>query len=224
MGQFGTADFPDPFEPVVADLPPAEVAHARSLRQQRARRAMILATTRRMLAQTDHERLTLSSIAEQCGVAVQTIRNSFGRREDLIVSAVNEHTTWMWQEIARQLPGPLAFMEFARMLHSCAVRTPGFLRGALSVAFTRDSSMQTLQAHAVFNKTQLLKGMIGEGCLRPRTDIGLLAAQITKLDTMLMYEWSRSDDAEEFGRQLVAGHGFLLRGAFRDHVVAGLSL
>jgi len=214
--------FPDPFAPLTpVELPP-DAPQCSSLHRQRLRRAEILAATRRQLAESGAERLTLKRIADECDVAVQTLRNSFGRREDLIVSAVNEHTSSIWQKLGIVSPGPAAFIDFSQMIYECATRAPSFLRGTLAIAFSNNPALRVLQDHAAGNKTRLLRKMASQGMLRPEIDIDLLAAQITKLDTMLMYDWAQNGKADELIRQLVAGHKVLLLGTLRDSAAAHL--
>lgn len=220
MPPFDSAVFPNPFKPLIAGNPYAETSQQLSLQRQRVRRAEILATTRRVLAETGHERLTLKRISEECDIAVQTIRNSFGRREDLIVSAVNEHTTCIWQTLAKVSPGPSAFIDFSNMIYACALQAPSFLRGTLTIAFANNPSLLVLQSHAAANKTRLLKKMAEQDLLRPGIDVDLLAAQITKLDTILMYEWSQNNNAEGLFREMAAGHKVLLLGALRESAAA----
>ena len=216
MPPFDSAVFPNPFKPLVVGTPYAETSQQLSLQRQRVRRAEILATTRRVLAETGHERLTLKRISAECDIAIQTIRNSFGRREDLIVSAVNEHTTCIWQTLAKVSPGPAAFIDFSNMIYACALQAPDFLRGTLTIAFANNPSLLVLQGHAAATKTGLLKKMATQDLLRPGIDVDLLAAQITKLDTILMYEWSQNNNAEDLFRQMAAGHKVLLLGALRE--------
>ncbi len=225
MLQSYSAVFPNPFLPILLGDQRLESGPPSSLQlqRQRLRRAEILAATRRVLAETGHERLTLSRIADECDVAIQTIRNSFGRREDLIVSAVNEHTTCIWQRLAKRSPGPAAFIDFSQMICECAHRAPSFLRGTLTIAFANNPSLLNLQNHAASHKTKLLRKMAEKELLRPGIDIEMLAAQITKLDTMLMYEWSQNGKVEDMIRQMVAGHKVLLLGALRESAAAQIT-
>jgi AcrR family transcriptional regulator len=219
---FDAALVPHPFEPIIAEPQSLSPPQQRSLERQRARRAEILADTRRLLAETGHERLTLRRVAERCGVTVQTIRNSFGRREDLIAQAVNEHTTTIWRRLGQPYAGPQAFIAFPDVIRHVVTQAPAFLRGTICAAFTNIPSLQVLQSHAALNKTQLLRQMARRDLIRPEIDIGMLADQITKIDTMLMYEWSQTGDDKALFDQMANAHKVLLLGALRPAVAAQL--
>lgn len=212
----GPTAFPNPFERINSQNLRLAAAQYPSLERQRIRRAGILATTRRVLAETGHERLTLRRISDECDVAIQTIRNSFGRREDLIVSAVNEHTTGIWHNLAQQSSAAEALIDFADMIYKCAVQAPGYLRGAIKNAFSNNTSLLTTQKHAVNNQSQLLRALFRQGVMRPGIDVELLASQMTRLDTILMYEWSRHGNASELKSEMMASQKTLLRGALRE--------
>ena len=201
--------FPDPFAPILPDT----LGIAGSVSRQRLRRAEILATTRRLIAEERFDQVTLRRVAEDCDVAVQTIRNSFGRRDELIIAAVNEHTTAIWQDLDRRLPARQALIEFSGVIHRCAVQAPGFLRGTLALAFSRNASMLALQSHAAAYKLRLLQRMAKEETLRPGVRLDMLADQLTRLDTILMYEWAQGGDNAALFAHIAASHELLLQGA-----------
>jgi AcrR family transcriptional regulator len=211
---------PDPFAAV---LPPHAKAFAqhRSLHRQTLRRASMLATTRRLLAQ-GQEHFTLRRVSEECGVTVQTIRNSFGRREDLLVSAINEHTSAVWEALGSCTSGPTLFLDLAQMYYHCARNTPGFLRAMVTTAVASNQPLAVLQRHGVAIKVDHLRDMARKGVLRPGTDVEALAAQITRLNTFMMYEWAMDGDAEELRRQMIAGNRLLLAGALEPAAAAAL--
>jgi AcrR family transcriptional regulator len=212
------AVFPNPFEP----LAPGEAgANQPSLRRLRSRRAGILAATRRLLAQGPEE-FTLKRVSEECEVTVQTIRNSFGRREECLASALNEHTTAVWQALGTFSSGPRVFLDLAQMYYHCACATPGFLRGMLTTAISNDAPLAALQRHGARLKVDHLRDMARHEQLRPGVDAEALAAQITRLNTFMMYEWTIHGDAEELRLQMVNGNKLLLRGAMRSHAAAQL--
>jgi AcrR family transcriptional regulator len=189
--------------------------HFRSLRRQRDRRAAILATTRRLLAQ-DQEHFTLRRISEECEITVQTIRNAFGRREDLLVSALNEHTTAIWQALASVSSGSMLFLDLAQMYHHCASVTPTFLRGMVTAAISGNLPLAVLQRHGSLIKVEYLREMARREMLRPGVNIEALAAQITRLNTFMMYEWVIGGDAEELRHQMISGNKLLLMGAMQS--------
>jgi AcrR family transcriptional regulator len=211
--------FPNPFEPLAPGG--EEPAHYPSLRRQRSRRAAILASTRRLLAEGP-EQFTLKRVAEECEVTVQTIRNSFGRREECLASALNEHTTAVWAALGAFSSGAQVFLDLAQMYYHCACATPGFLRGMLMTAISNDAPLAALQRHGALLKVEYLRDMARHDLLRPGVDAEALAAQITRLNTFMMYEWTLHGDAEELQVQMLNGNKLLLLGAMRSHAAAQL--
>ena len=217
QSQFHSAVFPNPFEPLAtggeASSPQA------SLMRLRSRRAAILAATRRLLAEGP-DQFTLKRVSEECEVTVQTIRNSFGRREECLASALNEHTTAVWQTLGSLSSGPRVFLDLAQMYYHCACATPGFLRGMLLTAISNDAPLAALQRHGARLKVEYLRDMARHEWLRPGVDAEALAAQITRLNTFMMFEWTLHGDAEELKEQMVNGNKLLLFGAMRGAAAA----
>ena len=208
---FDRALVPDPF----ATLLPSEgeaAAGAPSYLRQRRRRAAILATTRRLLASGDED-FTLRRVAERSEVTVQTLRNSFGRRDELMVSAINDHTSAVWEALGRLDAGPLLFLNLAEMYFHCATGTPEFLRAMVTSAVSNTPALGRAQRHGSAIKTGHLRRMAREGVLRPTAEVEALAAQITRLNTFTMYEWASGGDALELRRELAVGNKLLLLGA-----------
>lgn len=212
---FDPAIVPNPYLPLTS----GETAAGRSFEGQRVRRAAILATTRRLLAQ-GQEAFTLRRVADENRVTVQTVRNSFGRREDLMVSAINEHTSAVWRALGAASSGPTVFLDLAQMYFHCARATPEFLRAMVTQAVTNTPSLAVLQQHGSAIKVAHLRRMGREGVLRSGVDAEALAAQITRLNTFQMYEWAAGGDAVELRRQLVGGNKLLLVGAVTPRAAA----
>lgn len=220
QSSFNPALVPNPFEPVLP-LPGKGPAQHRSLQRQKLRRASMLATTRRLLAQ-GNEHFTLRRVSEECGVTVQTIRNAFGRREDLLVSALNEHTSAVWDALGSFASGPALFLDLAHMYYHCARNTPDFLRAMVTTAIASNQPLAVLQRHGVAIKIEHLRQMARHGMVRTGTDVEALAAQITRLNTFMMYEWAMDGDAEELRRQMIAGNRLLLAGVLELQAAAAL--
>lgn len=218
--RFNPAMVPNPFEPILSAAGKGP-NHRLSLHRQRLSRASMLATTRRLLAD-GQEHFTLRRVSEECGVTVQTIRNSFGRREDLLVSALNEHTSAVWQALGSFSSGPTLFLDLAQMYFHCACATPGFLRGMVTSAIASNQPLSVLQRHGATIKVEHLRKMARQDMLRPGTDVEALAEQVTRLNTFMMYEWTMHGDARELRRQMIAGNKLLLAGAMQPHAAAAL--
>lgn len=202
---------PDPYAPLLAGEGPSIEASG-SFRRQRARRAAILATTRQVLAE-GQEHFTLRRVADESGVTVQTLRNSFGRREELMVSAINEHTSAVWNALGAFSSGPALFLDLAEVYFHCAAVTPRFLRAMVTTAVASAQPLAVLQRHGSAIKAGHLRRLVREGSIREGADIEALGAQITRLNTFMMYEWATGGDAGELRAQMIAGNRLLLTGA-----------
>jgi AcrR family transcriptional regulator len=205
--KFDSRIVPDPFAPLAAanDV-------SGSLERQRARRALILATARRVLAES-HDAFTMRRVADESGVTVQTLRNSFGRRDELLVSAINEHTSAVWSALGKFSQGPALFLDLAEIYFHCAETTPDFLRAMVTSAVGSAQPLATLQRHGAAIKIGHLRRMAQDGSLRSGAEIDALAVQITRLNTFMMFEWAARGDAHELRRQMVMGNRLLLGGA-----------
>lgn len=206
--QFDPRIVPDPYAPLAAG--PADARG--SFERQRARRAAILATTRRVLAQGP-DSFTLRRVADESGVTVQTLRNAFGRREELMVTAINEHTSAVWSALGGFSQGATLFLDLAEMYFHCAAATPQFLRAMVTSAVGSAQPLAVLQRHGSAIKLGHLRRLVREGSVRPGADIEALGAQITRLNTFMMYEWAAGGEARELREQMVAGNRLLLMGA-----------
>lgn len=76
----------------------------------------------------------------------------------------------------------------------------------------------------VHNQSPLLKTLFRQGVMRSGVELESLAAQMTRLDTILMYEWSRHGNPSELRSEMMASHKTLLRGALRESAVEAFRL
>jgi len=59
--------------------------------QQLARRAHILETARRLIAERGYQAVTVRDLAERCRVSVPTLYNQFGGKDALLAAAIEDH-------------------------------------------------------------------------------------------------------------------------------------
>ncbi|KHK90248.1 TetR/AcrR family transcriptional regulator [Novosphingobium malaysiense] len=206
-------------DPFTALLVKDEPGGGRSLRRQRRRRAMALAVTRKVLAESP-EQFTMRRVAEECGVTVQTLRNGFGRREDLLVAAFNDHTSAVWRALDRTSRGPFLFLDLALVYHRCAAQTPHFLRAMVMCAMASTRPLALAQRHGATIKSAHLRSLAQSGTLRTGVDAQALGAHITRLNTFMMYEWAQGGTAAELRRAMIDGNRLLLMGALTGHAAA----
>jgi len=206
-------------DPFAAQLAGDDDGAGLLLRRQRERRAAALAVARRLLADAP-DQFTLRRVAEECGVTVQTLRNGFGRREDLLVAAFNDHTSAVWRRLDAVSSGPLLFLDLALVYHRCAVRTPQFLRAMVTHAMASTRSLAKAQRHGSSLKSAHLRALVKSDNLRSGVDAEALSLHITRLNTFMMYEWAQGGDPDCLRSDMIDGNRLLLMGALKP-VAAG---
>jgi AcrR family transcriptional regulator len=194
---------------------PGQARAALSRRNQRLRRAQILATIRRLLTEEGLDGLTVRRIAQASGHAVQTIYNLVGPRDRAIIEAISEYTRYVGRTAAPQPEDPQAVM----MIIDCWLRSveaaPAFCRQVSLIFFT--------PARDVFYsfRDRELKGMHGLlarqqkcGAIRPETNVRDLAEQLVLFASSQCVEWSdRPFPVEQLRRRLYSGYANLLASA-----------
>jgi len=207
---------PDPFRPLSLGTRHDPPGTERLLR----RRAEILAVTRRLIAEAGHDHVTLRQISDECEVTVQTIYNSFGPRLDLLMKALNEHTTAVESVACARSSGPLLFLNVAEMYYRCAIDTPDFLREMVSMLFSTNDSLVQMQLHGTRHKTQLLRDMARGGIFRDGIQPQMLAAQLTRVNAYAVFEWSLHQDVEALRQEIMLGNKLLMLGALQPWAAA----
>jgi AcrR family transcriptional regulator len=207
---FRAALAPDPYAALLPGEPRARAA---------LRRATILAAARAEIARAEGG-FTLRRVAEASGVSVQTLGNAFGRREDLMVAAFNDHTSAVWRALDRFSSGPFLFLDLALMYHRCALASPEFLRAMVTSAMARTQPLAVVQRHGSVIKTAHLAKLARSGALRPGVDPQALAAHITRLNTFMMYEWAQGGAADALRAAMIDGNRLLLMGAMTPAAAA----
>lgn len=205
---------PDPFEPVVglklgtpSNRPFGE--HSGPYR----RRARILAETRRSLAREGHDRITIRSVSDGCGLTPQTIHNSFGSKADLLRSAMNEHTLMIDSFAFARSCDPEVFLLLALAYCQSAVNRPDFVREYMRATFSpRHTLKDKLMKFGVDLKLHILRDLAQRQLLRSFVDYRSAAEQIACINTFAMHEWAEHDDIAQLYARIVHGNGSLLLG------------
>lgn len=193
----------------------AVAAAAVSRRNQRLRRAHILATIRQLLTEGGFENVTMRKIADVSGHAVQTIYNLVGPRDHAIVEAIGEYTRFVGRTAEPNPEDPNAVVELIdRWLQSIAAN-PEFCRQVSLISFTESRhifyTFRDRQQKGMYN---LLLRQQQCGVLRPEVNIRDLAELLVLLASALCIEWSdRRCSLELLHRRLYSGFADLLAGA-----------
>jgi AcrR family transcriptional regulator len=159
----------DPFAPLPMMGAAAEGKDL-ARRNQRCRRATILATTRQLLGEKGCEGVTVREIARRSGFALQTIYNLVGPRDHAITDAISEYSLFVGRIASRELgkePLPRLVDTWMEAAEAC----PEFARQCNMIIFT-----PSRQIYYRFRDIQI-RGMAK--LLRLERDAGRLSQHIS---------------------------------------------
>ena len=185
-----------------------------SRRNQRLRRAQILATIRRLLIEEGLDGVTVRGIAQASGHAVQTIYNLVGPRDQAIVEAISEYTRYVGHTALPDPGDPNAVVEIIDRWLQSIEEAPEFCRQVCLIFFSpargifyhfRDKQLKAMQA--------LLAKQQKCGILRADANLGDLAEQLVTFASASCIEWSdRPFPLDQLHRRICSGFGNLLDG------------
>lgn len=205
----------DPSQPIVHFPGAGQSRVAPSRRNQRLRRAQILATIRRLLIAQGLDGVTVRGIAQASGHAVQTIYNLVGPRDQAIVEAISEYTRHVGHTALPDPGDPDAVVEIiGRWLQSIEA-APEFCRQVCLIYFTPSRG---IFYHFRDKQLKAMQGLLARqqkcGILRADAGIAELADQLVTFAAASCVEWSdRPFPLEQLHRRIRSGFGNLLDGA-----------
>jgi len=184
-------------------------------RNQRLRRAQILATIRRLLTEEGFEAVTVRRIAERSGHAVQTVYNLVGPRDEAIVQAISEYTRYVGRTASPEPGDPAALTEIIDRWLQSVEAAPDFCREVSRIYFTRSRSIfYDFRDCELKGMHKLLVQQQKCGVIRPEVNLRDLAEQLVLFASGLCLEWAdRPFPTEQLRRRLYAGYSNLLAAA-----------
>lgn len=157
---------------------------------QRLRRAEILAATRRMIAENSTRNVTMRMIASAADVSIPTIHNLIGARNDVIVRAINDHTSSLARYAATSMSSENFLVSHAESYWRTAMVAPDFLR-SISLGYSTDRSLHEFWLkHGVAVVEHGLRHRSMAGFLSKRVDISHLAMRTSMLISATVHEWA----------------------------------
>jgi AcrR family transcriptional regulator len=200
---------------------------SKHLKRQQAykQRAMIRATARGLLAERGYFDFHIQDLATRCGVAVQTLYNNLGTREEILSSSIDELLT-AWIEWAKSESGRskrdfililcdlIAIMSRNDRKYVCAVQT------MLTMMNHRPGWVRLIEDRCVDAYRSHLSELRQAGKLKEQIDIDRLAhAMYYMIQGVMTAPYRDKNDVNAIHEELVTGVGLLLTGATRGHVV-----
>ncbi|MET0986291.1 MAG: TetR/AcrR family transcriptional regulator [Steroidobacteraceae bacterium] len=198
--------------------------HERSA-SQRLRRAQIFAETRRLITQSAPQNVQIQEVAAVAGVAIQTIYNLIGNRNELLLGAVEEwgcHVAEAARESARVNAWNPTYCAFG-MFWAAAFEYSKYVVGA---AWVTNQTWEHRRRVYVFGAQQILPDLQllhAKGEIRSGVDRVSLAHQLSLVANSSLCEWiTHPYDERNFQRALVNGPGLMLSAALQGKALDAL--
>lgn len=184
-------------------------------RNQRLRRARILATIRGLLTDEGIDGITVRRVAQTSGHAVQTIYNLVGPRDQAIAEAISEYTRYVGRTAHPRPEDPHTLIEIIDRWLQSVEAAPEFCRQVSMIFFTRSRNIfYDFRDREFQGMTRLLRQQQKCGAIRPEVNVKDLADQLVQLASGLCIEWSdRPFPLEQLRRRLYSGYANLLSAA-----------
>jgi len=202
----------DPFMPLPL-LPRKSLQIQGGTRQnQRARRAKILASTRRLLTEQGCEEVTVREIAQSSGFALQTIYNLVGPRDLAITDAISEYNLFLGRVAARDESAP-SLPQLIEIWISATEECPEFARQCNLIFFSPSRHIYyRFRDIQIRGMTKLLRHQQEHRYLSFRSAPRLLAEQLVFFATAIWTDWAdRPYPLAALSDKLHSGFAKLLR-------------
>lgn len=202
-------------------LPVMSFSRAGGLRRQRAgqQRMRIRAAARELFAERGYAGFHINDLAERCGVAVQTLYNHLGGRDEILSSAVDEllqeHICWAAAESART--GRNFILVCCDMMARLMKADWQYVRSVISVLRNPDQPTlvtETVEARCISAYRGHLHSIREAALLKQWVNVDTLAtALLDVFRTILISRAGCRSDADRLRHELLMGIGLLLQGA-----------
>jgi hypothetical protein len=159
--------------------------------EQRFRQSAILAAIRRLLIEQGCEKITVRRIAEAAGVAIGTIYNLVGPRNEAITEAISEYSLFVGRMASPRPDDPNSIVRIIDCWLQSIRATPELCRQVNLIHFS--------ESRAIYNKfrERQFKGMYNFlrrqqkfGVITPDTDVQDLSEHLVLLSCTFYQEWA----------------------------------
>jgi AcrR family transcriptional regulator len=180
----------DPYAPLPVSVGKPHEPSSGARYNQRARRARILAATRRLLGEQGCEEVTVREIARTSGFALQTIYNLVGPRDRAITDAISEYSLFVGRTAARSEGGP-SLTGVIDMWIVAAEACPEFARQCNLIMFTPSRHIyyhfRDIQIRGI---AKLLRNQQAQGRLFLKTSPRQVAEEVVYFATAMWIDWA----------------------------------
>ncbi|HKT73085.1 MAG TPA: TetR/AcrR family transcriptional regulator [Steroidobacteraceae bacterium] len=190
-----------------------DVSKLRSCRDPRARRATLLAATRRGMAREGYSGVTLRMVAAECQTTTQTVYNLIGGRRRLLAEAIADHGREILQRVPQARHQSFRILDLIDSLWKSAALYPEYMaQASLGYADLHGDPTGTIY-RASIGFVQICLSDV-RPVLRDSIDQTVLAEAMNSAIVTALYEWARqSVGLESLQLNLFMRSGLLLLGA-----------
>ena len=218
-------DVPNPYHAAFLHRGGKNAAAGKRWVAQNERRSVILATTRKLMAEHGDERVSLRFIADHCEISLQTIYNIVGDRSAVLREALVEYVHWTAATaITLANADSSDLFVLLEMVASSAVNYPDYNANAARFANAAQAASYIACRNALSAQMlRLLTQLQARGMLRAGILTDALAWQMTELIHVTVCRWTAQPyDATRFRRDLAYGPSLMLLGALHNTEAAKL--
>lgn len=221
-------DTADEFARSAASLPPLDpgcdyalvtdqsASAIRKLNAQRQRRSQIFATLRRMMAMPAFEQKRVQDIADECGVAIQTLYNLAGNRFDMVSRAIEQwgKASFLISRASAQACGEDPILHALETFWRSGIEHPQYVRSVSDLTLGSNRMEEYLWHRTGVELQKDLSVLASQGGLRDWIDVRGLALQLARSANTTILHWDgRQDGTPALWRELLNGPGVMLTGA-----------
>ena len=180
----------DPFKPLPLGAGKPYRLQKGTRVNQRLRRAEIRAVTRRLLAETGVNGVTVRGIAKESGFALQTVYNLVGPRDQAIMEAISEYSLYVGRVVSSDALPP-SITKVADTWITAAEAAPEFARQCHLIFFTpaRDIYYRFRDIQ-IRGMAKLLRNQKASGVMYFHCHPRVLAEQLVFFASSIWLDWA----------------------------------
>lgn len=210
----------DPAEPIAK----GDTRSASGRFAQRQRRARILASARRLIAERGVEHVTLRSLAETSDLSVQTIYNLVGNRMEVVEAAISEHIESVAQTHRDLDSYPSRFLAVGDLMWMNLMTNAAYSRNASIACFQSDELRRRVHQRHSGALRRMLERQFGDEARRKRIDLDAAANVITIAVGGIAADWAKGAmDDLTLRYRLTCAYGLAVAGLVTEEQQAAIS-
>ena len=178
-------------------------------KNQRERRARVLAETRHLIAEGGIESVTLRTLAARSCLSVQTIYNILGNRTQVVHAAIGQYVGAFVRQAAHYEHCPNFFLGVAEALWLKASANPAYVRAATLACDGRDPALyHAVRIRSARSLETILSRHFHHDAARRGVDLAALSENIVAMAGTAALEWANGAiGLEELRYRLGSAYG-----------------